>query len=205
MLEIVNLACARGDRPLFQGVNVSLRPGECLHVQGANGSGKTTLLRTLCGLSQPVDGEIRWNGARACADGENFRRHLGYVGHSNGIQGEFTAAENLAFHLALAGDPSPTTGIQDALGRLGLTAVARLPAKLLSQGQKRRLALARFLIIQKPLWIMDEPLTALDVRTTAHLLEHFGTHLDRGGLIVLTSHQDVTLPTHPLRSLSLDT
>ncbi len=203
MLEIVNLTCARGDRPLFQDLNFSLKPSEFLHVQGANGSGKTTLLRTLCGLSQPAAGEIRWNGARTNEDVENFRRQLCYVGHHNGLQGEFTAAENLAFHLTLAGDPGPTS-IQEALGQLGLTAVAHLPAKLLSQGQKRRLGLARFLITQKPLWIMDEPITALDVRSAARMTSYFTAHLDRGGLIVLTSHQEMTLASHPLRSLNLD-
>ena len=203
MLEIVNLTCARGDRPLFQDLNFSLNPGEFLHVQGANGSGKTTLLRTLCGLSQPAAGEIRWNGARASEDVENFRRQLCYVGHHNGLQGEFTAAENLAFHLTLAGDAGPTS-IQEALGQLGLTAVAHLPAKLLSQGQKRRLGLARFLISQKPLWIMDEPITAMDVRSAARMTGYFTAHLDRGGLIVLTSHQEMTLASHPLRTLSLD-
>ncbi len=203
MLDIVNLACARGDRPLFRDLSFSLQPGEFLHVQGTNGSGKTTLLRTLCGLSLPAAGEIRWNGALVRDDVENFRRQICYVGHHNGIQGEFTAAENLAFHLALAGDAAHAS-IQEALGQLGLTAVARLPAKLLSQGQKRRLALARFLISQKPLWIMDEPITAMDVRSAARMTATFTAHLDRGGLIVLTSHQDITLASHPLRTLSLD-
>jgi heme exporter protein A len=203
LLDIVNLACARGDRPLFQGLSFSLRPGEFLHVQGTNGSGKTTLLRTLCGLSQPAAGEIRWNGALVREDAENFRRQICYVGHHNGIQGEYTAAENLAFHLALAGDAAQA-GIPEVLGQLGLTAVARLPAKLLSQGQKRRLALGRFLISRKPLWIMDEPITALDVRSAARMTGYFTAHLDGGGLIVLTSHQDITLASHPLRTLSLD-
>jgi heme exporter protein A len=203
LLEIVNLACARGDRPLFQDLSFSLSPGEFLHVQGANGSGKTTLLRTLCGLTQPAAGEIRWNGALVRDDVEGFRRQLCFVGHLNGIQGEFTAAENLALHLALAGDAAEAS-IQEALGQLGLTAVARLPAKLLSQGQKRRLALARFLISRKPLWILDEPISALDVRSAARMTHYFTAHLDRGGLIVLTSHQDITLASHPLRTLSLD-
>jgi heme exporter protein A len=204
LLEIVNLACTRGDRPLFQDLCFSLQPGEFLHVQGTNGSGKTTLLRTLCGLSLPVAGEIRWDGKPIREDAENFRRKICYVGHHNGTQGEFTAAENLAFHLALVGDAA-NASIQEALEQLGLTAVARLPAKLLSQGQKRRLALARFLITQKPLWIMDEPITAMDVRSAARMTEYFTAHLDRGGLIVLTSHQDIRLASHPLRTLSLDT
>ena len=188
---------------MFQDLRFSLSPGEFLHVQGANGSGKTTLLRTLCGLSLPAAGEVRWNGAPVRDDAEGFRRQLCYVGHLNGIQGEFTAAENLALHLALAGDAGEAS-LQEALGQLGLTAVARLPAKLLSQGQKRRVALARFLITQKPLWIMDEPLTALDVGSTARLMGVFTAHLDRGGLIVLTSHQDIALASHPHRTLSLD-
>jgi heme exporter protein A len=203
LLEIVNLACARGDRPLFQGLSFTLHPGEFLHIQGANGSGKTTLLRTLCGLSLPAEGQIHWQGVLIRELQEDYRRQVCYVGHHNGIQGEFTAAENLAFHHCLAGDAADRT-ITAALAQLGLTGVARLPAKLLSQGQKRRLALARFLISEKPLWIMDEPITALDVRSAGLMVELFAGHLARGGLIVLTSHQEVTLTTHPVRTLCLD-
>ena len=188
---------------MFQGLNFSLRAGEFLHIQGANGSGKTTLLRTLCGLSLPVEGEIRWHQSAINTLQEDYRRELCYVGHHNGIQGEFTTAENLNLYHGLAGNTGGLP-IPEVLVQLGLTAVSHLPAKLLSQGQKRRLALARFLIAHKPLWIMDEPITALDVRSASLMNAIFTTHLDRGGLIVLTSHQEVSLATHAVRSLHLD-
>ncbi len=188
---------------MFQGLSFSLRAGEFLHIQGANGSGKTTLLRTLCGLSMPMEGEIRWHGSAINTLQEDYRRELCYVGHHNGIQGEFTTAENLAWHQGLAGDTGGIS-IPEVLVQLGLAAVSHLPTKLLSQGQKRRLALARFLIEHKPLWIMDEPITALDVSSASLMNTIFDAHLDRGGLIVLTSHQQVGLATHPVRSLSLD-
>lgn len=196
---------------MFQGLSFSLRAGEFLHIQGANGSGKTTLLRTLCGLSVPVEGQIRWRGSAIHALQEDYRRELCYVGHHNGIQGEFTAAENLALHHGLAGDSGGAfthepaeRPIPEVLVQLGLAAVSHLPTKLLSQGQKRRLALARFLIVHKPLWIMDEPITALDVGSATLMNTMFAAHLDRGGLIVLTSHQQVSLSTHSVRTLSLD-
>ena len=188
---------------MFQGLSFSLRVGEFLHIQGANGSGKTTLLRTLCGLSMPIEGEIRWHGSAINALQENYRRALCYVGHHNGIQGEFTTAENLALYHGLAGDTGGIP-IPEVLAQLGLAGVSHLPTKLLSQGQKRRLALARFLIAHKPLWIMDEPITALDVRSATLINALFAAHLDQGGLIVLTSHQEVNLVTHPVRTLSLD-
>ena len=203
MLQIENLACVRGDRPLFRGLSFSLHPGEFLHVLGTNGSGKTTLLRTLCGLSTPSEGAIKWNGREVSELQDEFRRQLCYVGHHNGIQGEFTATENLAFDACLSGTPADGK-IGSALAHMGLTRVSRLPAKLLSQGQKRRLALARLMVTDKPLWVLDEPIAALDVRSAALMTELFAAHLGRGGLIILTSHQEVALTTHAVRTVSLD-
>lgn len=188
---------------MFRGLSFSLRAGELLHIQGANGSGKTTLLRTLCDLSAPVEGEIRWHGSAIHTLQEDYRRELCYVGHHNGIQGEFTAMENLALHQSLSGNASDTS-IPEVLVQLGLAAVSHLPTKLLSQGQKRRLALARFLVATKPLWVMDEPVTALDRDSVILMNAILATHLDRGGLIVLTSHQQVSLASRPVRTLSLD-
>jgi heme exporter protein A len=203
LLQIENLACVRGDRPLFRNLSFSLQPGEFLHILGTNGSGKTTLLRTLCGLSTPAEGVIKWNGLEVDDIQDEFRRQLCYVGHHNGIQGEFTAVENLAFDACLSGAAAGEK-ITRALSHMGLTRVSHLPAKLLSQGQKRRLALARLLVTDKPLWVLDEPVTALDVRSAALMTELFATHLGRGGLIALTSHQEVVLTTHAVRTISLD-
>ncbi|MDA8364132.1 MAG: cytochrome c biogenesis heme-transporting ATPase CcmA [Gammaproteobacteria bacterium] len=202
MLEVINLTCTRGDRVLFENLSFSVQPGELLYVQGVNGSGKTTLLRTLCGLSQPADGEIRWQGSPIRTLAEQYRDQLCYVGHVNGIQGDLTAAENLKFGTCVGNEDSDAD-IVTALERVGLTRAARLPAKYLSQGQKRRLALARLLLTSKPLWILDEPLTALDVHFGAIMSAQLATHVTGGGLVLITSHQELAV-TAPIRKIRLD-
>ncbi len=201
MLDVINLTCARGDRPLFRNLSFRLEPGQLLHVRGENGSGKTTLLRTLCGLSRPLEGEIRWSGQSAIEQPDDLRRALCYVGHANALHGDLTGAENLQFETCLAGTGGD---VRTALAETGLVRAATLPCKLLSQGQKRRTALARLLTQDKLLWVLDEPLTALDVRAVAGLLERFARHLGRGGLIVLTSHQQVDLAGWPVLALVLE-
>lgn len=199
-LDIANLACARGDRPLFEGLSQSIRSTELLHVVGSNGSGKTTLLRTMAGLSLPMEGQIRWDGKPARELGDEYREHLAYVGHLDGIQGELTAVENLRFQLCLADSRSR---IESVLKSLGLSSHRHLPAKVLSQGQRRRLALARLLLLNRPLWILDEPLTALDVKSCELMMQVFERHLEAGGLIVLSSHQEFRL-SGSVRRLSLE-
>lgn len=203
MLEFINLTCARGDRPLFQGLSFTLAPGEMVHVQGANGSGKTTLLRTACGLSQPAEGEVRWDGISIHQLADEYRDKLCYVGHANGVQGDLSAAENLRFGTCVGGSGSHAQ-IAAALEQVGLTRVARLPAKLLSQGQKRRLALARLFVLARPLWVLDEPFTALDVRFCAFMNDRLAAHLAEGGLVFITSHQELPLGARG-RRISLDT
>jgi len=201
LLDVENLACTRGDRPLFRNLSFTLKPGELLHVQGANGSGKTTLLRTLCGLSYPAAGTIRWQGRPVHEDRASFLGQLCYIGHANALHGDLTGSENLDFEGCLQGHRITA---RDALSDAGLRTVAGLPTKLLSQGQKRRTALTRLRLSEQRLWILDEPLTALDRRSTDMLLQHFGRHLERGGLIILTSHQDVSLTNWEVLSLSLE-
>ena len=201
MLEVVNLACARGDRPLFQDLSFVLTPGELLHVRGENGSGKTTLLRALCGLSQPAAGDIRWNGQVIQKQPEPFREQLCYIGHGNAIHGDLTPVENLQFEACLGAENRIDT--KQSLESQGLGRVARLPAKLLSQGQKRRVALARLAVLNRLLWVLDEPFTALDVRAVDRLLVSLALHLDRGGLCILTSHQEVTVADWQVRTLTL--
>jgi len=194
LLEAVDLECVRGDRPLFSHLSFSLKPGELLHVTGANGSGKTTLLRTLCGLTRAHAGEVRWHGTAIHKLGDDFHAQLAYVGHGNGIQGDLTPAENLSVAVSLSGS-ADIAQIGKTLERLGLAAYHHFPAKILSQGQKRRLALARLVAEHKPLWILDEPLSGLDVDSASLMTTILMEHLAQGGLIIITSHQDINVET----------
>jgi len=189
LLEVIDLACARGDRNLFEGLNFTLRPGELLHILGANGSGKTTLLRTLCGLTRPAGGAIRWQGAAIRALGEDYRAELAYVGHANALQGELTPGENLRAAIGLGATPNDSE-INEALERFNLSALRSFPSKVLSQGQKRRLGLARLALLKRRLWILDEPFAALDTHSIALITDLLAGHLANGGLVALTSHQE---------------
>jgi heme exporter protein A len=203
LLEAVNLSCVRGDHTLFRELSFTLRPGELLHVTGRNGSGKTTLLRALCGLTRPAEGEVRWDGKNARALGDDFRNQVAYVGHLNGIQGELTPPENLRAAGKLSGRFDEAR-IAPVLEHLALDPYSEFPAKILSQGQKRRLALARLMLLQKPLWILDEPLAALDTRSIALIMEAIVVHLARGGIAVLTSHQELAVDVKTLITINLD-
>jgi len=203
LLEAVDLECVRGDRPLFSHLSFRLKLGELMHVTGVNGSGKTTLLRTLCGLTHAAAGEVRWNGSTIQELGDDYRSQLAYVGHSNGIQGELTAEENLRAAACL-GTATETTRIPETLERLGLAPYRHFPSKVLSQGQKRRLALARLAILRKSLWILDEPLSALDVNSVVLMTEILMEHLARDGMIIMTSHQEIGVETKIMLQLKLD-
>ncbi len=203
MLEAVNVACVRGDRPLFSGLSFTLNPGDLMHVIGPNGRGKTTLLRTVCGLTRPAEGEVRWHGTPIRQAGDAYFSELLYVGHLNGIQYELTLVENLQALACLAGEADRERCI-DALARLGLAAYRDFPAKILSQGQKRRLALARLLVLRRRLWVLDEPLSALDVATTEMMTELFAEHLEADGMILLTSHQELAGELEGVVQVSLE-
>jgi len=202
LLEVVKLSCARGDRPLFRHLSFHLKPGELIHLQGPNGAGKTTLLRTLCGLSRPLEGEIRWQGQPVREVETEFRTALCHIGHANALHGDLSGAENLDFDACLGGGRGMSG--REALSETGLARTAGLPTKLLSQGQKRRTALAALLVQAKPLWILDEPLAALDVRACEALLARFAAHLNTGGAIILTSHQEVNLKDTAVLQLALE-
>lgn len=203
MLEVVELECVRGDRPLFTQLSFRLRPGELLHVTGVNGSGKTTLLRTLCGLTHAAAGEVRWHGSTIRELGDEYRAQVAYIGHSNGLQGELTPVENL-HALACLGGNDDSALIHDTLARLGLGAYHHFPAKILSQGQKRRLALARLMVQPKSLWILDEPLSALDVNSVALMTDILLEHLARRGMVIMTSHQEIAVETKTTLQIQLD-
>ena len=203
LLEVLNLSCARGDRTLFRELSFRLQPGELLHVTGRNGSGKTTLLRTLCGLTRPLEGEARWGGANVRALSDDYRTQFAYVGHLNGIQGDLTPAENLRASAELVANVDDAR-ILAALERVTLDTHQDFPAKILSQGQKRRLALARLLVQDKTLWVLDEPLAALDARSVELVSDILREHLARSGMVVLTSHQELDIDMRARRTLSLD-
>jgi len=192
MLQAESLACERGGRLLFKSLAFALPPGTLLRVAGPNGAGKTSLLRILCGLAHPAAGRVLWSGEDAQALGEEYTRRLLYLGHLSAIKDDLSPRENLRFALRLAGLQPPPAALDAALARLGLAGREDVPARYLSQGQKRRAALARLALGQSlPLWILDEPLAALDVGAIDTVTALASAHLDAGGMIVLTSHQDV--------------
>jgi heme exporter protein A len=193
MLQGINLACVRGDRELFRDVNFSLEAGGLMQVRGPNGSGKTSLLRMLCGLSNPAAGEIRWNGASIrVLDGEYYGA-MTYIGHLSGTKDDLTVIENLRISSALAGFDIGIDQAKEALGYIGLRGREGLPVKVLSQGQRRRVALARLLVCKTSLWILDEPLVALDVAAVKLIQELLEQHLREGGMVVMTTHQEIDI------------
>lgn len=203
LLSVQGLCCIRGDLKLFSGLDFSLRTGDLLHLTGHNGSGKTTLLRTLCGLLIPEAGEIQWQGTSISHLREDYAKDLLYLGHLNGIKGDLTAVENLRMTSVLDGHVISEEAAWDALKEIGLSGHEDLPAKVLSQGQKRRVALARLLINKSPLWMLDEPFTALDKAAVQMLERVISGHLQSGGMVILTTHQDVELTRGDVRTLKL--
>ena len=203
MLEVVDLASTRGDRRLFTGLGFNLSAGELLYVRGRNGSGKTTLLRTLCGLMLPQQGEIRWRGENIRALREDYFREVLFLGHLNGIKGDLSGLENLRVAAILEGDRVTDRAIEEALARLGLAGFEDLPTRMLSQGQKRRVALARLVLSTAALWVLDEPFTALDTAAVELLQALMREQLARGGSLVLTTHQEVPLTSGQVQQLYL--
>ena len=205
MLEARHLECTRGERRLFTGLSFKLGRGQLLRVAGANGSGKTSLLRIMCGLVAPSAGELRWNGNPIRAEREEYSRNLVFVGHLNALKDDLTALENLQVSAALAGKPADAERMLAALERFGVAHCAELPSKVLSQGQRRRVALARLALAPAaPLWILDEPFSALDVAAVVELERLLASHLASGGMVVLTTHQEVQVVAHAVLRVDLD-
>jgi heme exporter protein A len=200
MLVAQQLAAQRGISPLFAGVGFTLQPGEALHVTGANGSGKTTLLRMVCGLTRPVQGTLTWRGDAAPAA---LRESTLYVGHANALKDDLTAEQNLQSLSALQGGAADTLAVRKALSEWNLDAQRALPARALSQGQRRRVTLARLRLIARALWVLDEPTAALDEAGIGLLREYLRSHATRGGLAIIASHDARNADAAGVRELRL--
>jgi len=192
-LSVHDLACARGERLLFKDMQFTVGAGQLLLVQGGNGQGKTSLLRLLTGLSRPEAGEIRWRGEpiRQCRD--LFHAEMIYLGHTNGVKDDLDPIENLRFAEGLQGRAFERERAIGLLQRLGLARCLDLPCRVLSFGQRRRVALSALLLADAKLWILDEPLTGLDVHAVALMEGLIRDHLAAGGMAVATTHQALKL------------
>ncbi|MGZ4980791.1 MAG: cytochrome c biogenesis heme-transporting ATPase CcmA [Methylobacter sp.] len=198
-LEGKGLSCIRDDRVLFEELAFELVSGQVLLLEGKNGSGKTSLLRILCGFREPDTGKINWCG-EAVKDSQ-FYAQMAYVGHLDGIKKELTVLENLKMSLALSS--SGQYSINEALTKVHLSGYDDIPVQTLSAGQKRRLSLARLLITENVLWILDEPFTSLDKQGIALIETLMTEHCASGGMIVLTSHHDIDLQGVDVQRINL--
>ena len=203
MLEAENLECIRGDRRLFSNLNFALRPGEFLQLTGPNGSGKTSLLRMICGLLAPAQGEIRWEGANIHTLREEYSTVLTYLGHRTAIKEELSALENLKISSALDGAAIQDAPARNTLKKMGLEGRELLPARLLSEGQKRRVALARLVLCNTSLWLLDEVLSSLDNTAVSLVLSLIEDHLGKGGMAIVSTHQEMNLSTSSFQRLEL--
>jgi len=190
-LQVVNVSCERGSRALFSPVSFQLQASQAMYVQGDNGAGKTSLLRGLCGLSPLSQGQVLWDGQPVQQTREVFFRDVFYLGHALGLKDELSALENLQTTAALAGQWLSSQEAEQALGAQGLGSRIHLPLRVLSQGQKRRVALARLQVSQARLWLLDEPMVALDSAAQHALTALLQTHIQQGGMLLFTSHQSL--------------
>lgn len=191
MLELRDIAFERDDRLLFSRLSEFVRPGDLLQVAGPNGAGKTTLLRILTTSLRPTAGTLLFRGNRIDRHRDEYLSHVLYIGHQPGIKGELTPLENLVWLQRLQGGQCASADLEDALAKVGLAGYEDIPSHQLSQGQTRRVALARLYLSSAPLWFLDEPFAAIDKQGVAHLEALFGQHCARGGAVVLSTHQDL--------------
>ncbi len=187
-LRVDDVHVWRGDRHVLRGVSLALDPGELLHVSGPNGAGKSTLLRVVSGLLRPEQGSVSWRGTAIAAEKAPYHRALAYASHEPALKGDLTALENLRYTVGMKRRTSDGE-LTAALARTGVADCAELPARVLSAGQRRRVAMARVLAFRASLWLLDEPYTNLDAagsRLISSLLEE---HIAAGGLALVVAHQ----------------
>lgn len=204
-LIIDKLACGRGERALFDGLSLTLASGEAARVLGDNGAGKTTLLRTVAGLHRPFEGSVEWQSDRNRHDGEVplLSDDLCFIGHDNALNGALTPIENLDALMRLSARPVGTSRIRETLVELGLKSVAYRACERLSAGQRRRVSLARLWLTQAPLWLLDEPASALDVDSRSLLCRRIAEHVGAGGIALFTTHEQLSLPGVTVRAIEL--
>ena len=195
VFQCEDLYCERDDRLLFKQLKIRIQEGDVVQVRGPNGSGKTTLLRALAGLSQVVEGDLHWQQPYGKTN-QLYSHQFLYIGHKPGITGVSTPLENLAFHQDLRGEKAGDEGaLFEALAKVGLKGFEISPAHSLSAGQQRRVALAKLYLMSVPLWILDEPFTALDKKGVAELEQHLASHAQKGGTVILTTHHELNIPS----------
>ncbi|WP_158156759.1 cytochrome c biogenesis heme-transporting ATPase CcmA [Vibrio alginolyticus] len=203
MLEVSNLTAIRDDRVLFENLQFEIKPGELVQIEGRNGTGKTTLLRIVTGLGDREEGVIKWKGEEVEKSRDVFHQDLLFLGHQTGVKRELTALENLRFYQSIQNNRSSDEEIFIALTQVGLAGREDVPVAQLSAGQQRRVALARLWLSKQILWILDEPLTAIDKQGVKVLESLFASHADNGGIVVLTTHQDMFADSPKLRKIKL--
>jgi heme exporter protein A len=189
LIEASNLSCIRGENTLFSGLDFSVNNAECLHVTGPNGSGKTSLLRIIAGLNTADSGDVYWNKSNITSNFD-FHQKCAYIAHKDGLKNELTAIENLRYYQHLEGARDEEL-LDDALEKMGLLIRADLAVQKLSFGQRRRLALARLLISEFPIWILDEPFTGIDANGRSLIESLCVSHLHNNGMILMTHHQSL--------------
>lgn len=199
-LQLTDLACERDGRLLFSGLNQTVDGGDILQVQGPNGSGKTSLLRIITGISSDYQGQLSWCGVDLARDNFDYRRNLLYIGHQPAIKRSLTPEENLDWYCGMNGGAGRGE-IGKALAEVGLAGYEDVPSYRLSAGQLRRVGLARLYLSPARVWVLDEPFTAIDVQGVARLRELFSHHARSGGLLILTTHQDLGIEQVKLLNL----
>lgn len=202
LLDAKNLECTRDDRLLFKGLSFGLKTSEVLQIEGSNGSGKTSLLRILCGLRQPDAGQVLWLAEDVSRSREDYYSNMVYIGHLTCIKADLTVHENIRALLDTRSQSIAVELVDAVLARVGLSGFDDVPGKALSSGQKRRVLLAFLLLTQAQLWILDEPLTALDKQGVELVESMIVEHRENGGSVIFTTHHGMQLPCE-MRSVGL--